>query len=159
NVEPLIAHCSRIQVEFVHQPESEQFSDEDVEKILEFNLDVVISFDAPKLRGRALDIAKHGVWNLGHAEEGPAGFWEVIRGQSTTASLLRILSDNGQSEKVIYRSHAMTDLRSMKINRSNLYWKSYRIVCRKLKELHERGPEALQSASSGSYEALPAPGR
>ena len=157
NVEPLVAQCSRIQIDFVHQPENEHFSDEDVDKILEFNLDVVISLDAPKLRGRALDIAKHGVWNLGHAEEGPAGFWEVIKGQSTTASLLRILSDNGQGEKVIYRSHAMTDLRSMKINRSNLYWKSYRIVCRKLKELHERGPEALQSVSSGSNEALPAP--
>lgn len=151
SIDPLLTGSDPIPLESVDRTATGVISVLDVGRIQKYQLDVVIrfgkGFEVPKtLEVFANSIAKHGIWSLDHAADGPPGFWEVIEGQTTTASLLRILGDESREEKVIYRSHAMTDPRSMKINRSNLYWKSCRFVSRKLKELHERGREALESA-------------
>jgi hypothetical protein len=141
SVEPLLADCDQMKIE---APESAKAPDSVIDRVRRHDLDVIIAFGCRKLQGQASKMAKYGVWDVNHAGSGPAGFWEVLDGQSTTPSMVRMLGDNGMPDKIIYQSQAMTDPRSMKINRNNLYWKSCRFIGRKLKELHERGPDAIQ---------------
>src|SRR5262249_30147195 len=130
SIEPLLTACGRVELSIT-----------DTEPIRNYDLDVVIRLGDPKnqglvpLAGLTWPIATYGIWCLGHAGDGPAGFWEVLEGQATTSSVLRILGQERQNPKIIYRTQAMTDPRSMKVNRSNAYWKSSRFISRKLKEL------------------------
>jgi hypothetical protein len=144
SVEPLLADCGRMRIDWQEPAKEKSLPDTVIQEIQQQDLDVIIAFGFNQLQGRALTMAKHGIWNVNHAGEGPAGFWEVLEGRSTTPSMIRMLGDNGMGDKIIYQSRAMTDPRSMKVNRNNLYWKSCRFVERKLRELHERGPDALQ---------------
>ena len=63
------------------------------------NLDVAISFGFRILKGRALRIAKHGVWSYHHGDNhinrgGPAGFWEVLEGSPVIGSVLQVLDED-----------------------------------------------------------------
>ena len=63
----------------------------------------------------------------------------------TTGSVLQILNEDLDNGRVIYRSHAKTDRSSVWRNRNNYYWKSAAFVTRKLRELAEYGPAALEA--------------
>jgi len=150
-----VADCCQIYIDRDEFTEFTTLPGSHFDEIVSFDLDVIISFGFRDLLGRALHMAKHGLWSVDHVGKGPPGFREVLEGQSTTASILRILGDNSLGEKIIYHSYAMTDLRSMKVNRNNLFWKSCRFVCRKLQELHDGGPQAIQGTSIKSEVSLP----
>jgi hypothetical protein len=77
-------------------------------------------------------------------------------GHPTTGSILQILNDDLDNGKVIYRSSAKTDRTSVKRNRNAYYWKTTDFVLRKLRDLAETGPEALNLPDEnglGSYSA------
>ena len=127
---------------------SDYFDDADVERILAYDLDVALRFGFRILRGRSLRIARHGVWSFHHADNlanrgGPPGFWEVMERVPTTGSVLQILSEDLDAGRVIYRSHARTQLLSVTKNRAGYFWKTSEFVIRKLRDLHEEGEGAL----------------
>lgn len=129
-------------------PASHDFSPGDLAAIRAHGLDVAISLGAQAPRGEALDIARHGVWAYHHGDNlanrgGPPGFWEVMLGDPVTGSVLQVLTADPQRAKVIYRSHAPTDTRSVHRNKDNFYRKSAAFVSRKLRDLAEQGPAAL----------------
>lgn len=128
---------------------SDYFSDLDVERILAHDLDVALRLGFRILRGRALQIASSGVWSYHHGDNlvnrgGPAGFWEVMRDEPVTGSVLQILSEDLDAGRVIYRSQASTARLSVAKNRAGYFWKSSAFVIRKLRELHEIGDDALR---------------
>jgi len=127
---------------------SDYFTDLDVDRIRAYDLDVALRLGFRILRGRALRIATYGVWSYHHGDNivnrgGPPGFWEVMQDEPVTGSVLQILSEDLDAGRVIYRSHASTARLSVTKNRAGYFWKSSAFVIRKLRELHERGPEAL----------------
>lgn len=127
-------------------------SDEDVARIEAARLDVLVRFGFRILKGPILRAAKFGVWSYHHGDNqvsrgGPAGFWEVMTDQPTTGSVLQILNEDLDNGQVIYRSYARTDRSSVSRNRNNYYWKSAAFVTRKLRDLAEIGPEALQESA------------
>ena len=121
---------------------SDALQDEDVQKINEHKLDVALRFGFRILRGKVLETATHGVWSYHHDDSllyrgGPPGFWEVMKDDAITGSVLQILTEELDNGRVIYRSWAPTTNRfSVKKNNNNYYWKSSAFVTRKLKELH-----------------------
>jgi methionyl-tRNA formyltransferase len=121
---------------------SDALQDEDVQKINEHKLDVALRFGFRILRGKVLETATHGVWSYHHDDSllyrgGPPGFWEVMKDDAVTGSVLQILTEELDNGRVIYRSWAPTTNRfSVKKNNNNYYWKSSAFVTRKLKELH-----------------------
>ena len=128
---------------------SDFFQPADVSAICAHNLDVALRLGFRILRGDALRIARHGVWSYHHGDNlvnrgGPPGFWEVMQDEPVTGSVLQILSDELDNGKVIYRSHAQTDRRSVRRNQNNFYRKSSAFVMRKLADLHRCGPPALE---------------
>lgn len=129
------------------------FSDEEVDEILQYDLDVALRLGFRIIKGRVLEIARYGVWSYHHGDNreyrgGPAGFWEVMEGNSVSGAVLQILTENLDAGKIIYRSFCRTDRLSVRTNRSNYYWKAAAAVPRKLRDLHEQGPEGLDADTS-----------
>ena len=140
---------------------------EDVNKIAEFNLDVLINFAAPALNGKLADLARHGVWfySFGNAP----GFNEVMHQLPITHSSLRSLK--GETEQVVYRSASPTLSRfSVGLNNNTCYWKSAAFLARALRDLHEgqnvvpslnhrEGPSQLPGTATMSQMFLKLSGR
>lgn len=156
SIEDLLVDVPRRRVTPVKKRFSDYFTDADVAAIREFDLDVVLRLGFRILKGDALKIARYGVWSYHHGDNlvnrgGPAGFWEVMENEPTTGSVLQILSDDLDNGRVIYRSHAPTDDRSVYRNKDNFYRKSATFVLRKLKDLSENGPKALDDPNGSVF--------
>jgi hypothetical protein len=144
---------------------SDYFSDSDIETITSYDLDVAVLLGRFRiLRGRVLGVARHGVWSYHHGDNlvkrgTPAAFWEVMEGAPVTGSILQVLTEDLDGGRVIYRSYAMTDARSVVRNRRKYYWKSAAFLLRKLRDLYHEGPDALRDDSGTSTHLLPYSGR
>ena len=132
------------------KPVSTKFSDRfvknDLQKIKDFNLDVLIRFGFKILRGDILNCAKYGVWSYHHGDNdinrgGPAGYWEVIEKNNVTGSILQILNEDLDNGQILFKSFSATNKNSINKNRNNFYWKSLSFLPRKLEELHRLGNE------------------
>jgi hypothetical protein len=121
----------------------------DLAALARHHLDVLISFLPRSLGGGISSCARYGVWTYRFGEErpargGPAGFWEVLDGAAVTRSALHAQTDE-RSARVLYQSWSATDPSSVRRSRASLYWKSSAFVLRSLRELHDRGPAALEA--------------
>ena len=155
DIADLVAGLPVVQVTPDQTEFSDRFPDPAVDEILSHRLDVALRFGFRILRGRALTIARHGVWSYHHGDNqvnrgGPAGFWEVVEGQPTTGTVLQVLTEDLDNGPVLYRSYAMTDRRSVWRNRNNVYWKASAFVARKLTDLARRGEAALAPPPSAN---------
>lgn len=145
DISDLVSTCPVLPVNPIRKKYSDWFTDEDIRAIEEHRLDVALSFGFRILKGKALRIAKHGVWSYHHGDNlinrgGPAGFWEVMEGSPVTGSVLQILNEDLDNGTVIRRSWSSTSDRfSVKANKNVLYWRSTSYVIKALKELHEAG--------------------
>jgi hypothetical protein len=125
------------------------FTDDDVDAIAAQELDVILRIGFRILKGRILQVARFGVWSYHHGDNrvnrgGPAGFWEVIEGNPLTGSVLQVLSEELDGGRVIYRSYASTARYSVARGRNDYFWKTSAFVGRKLRDLHARGPAAVE---------------
>lgn len=150
NLAPLLGHCPIVGVNPEQTKYSDYFPEVDVSTILDYNLDVAFRFGFRILKGDSLKIARHGVWSYHHGDNlamrgGPAGFWEVMEGHPATGAILQILTPELDDGKVLYRSWASTFQYSVRRNKENYYWKTSEFALRKLRELYELGPSALEA--------------
>ena len=146
----LLAQATLVRVTVKETRFCDYLSDEDVALIREARPDVLLRFGFRILKGPILQAAKHGVWSYHHCDNrvnrgGPSGFFEVMHERPTSGSVLQILNEDLDNGRVIYRSYAKTDRSSVWRNRNNYYWKSAAFVTRKLRELAEDGPAALEA--------------
>jgi hypothetical protein len=156
DIEPLLAGFPVIEVAPRQTRFSDYFSDVDADAIDAHGLDVAVRFGFRILRGRALQIARHGVWSWHHGDNsvnrgGPPGFWEVIEGAPATGSILQILTEEVDDGRVLYRSWTRTHPHSMWQNRHAYYWKSAAFLGRALERLHEQGEPMLDEAPWRPY--------
>jgi hypothetical protein len=160
DIEPLLRDCPVLRVTPITTKHSDYFSDADVATIRAYDIDVAVLFGFRILRGRALEIARHGVWSYHHGDNlvnrgVPAGFWEVMECAPVTGSVLQVLNEELDGGRVIYRSYSRTDSQSVARNRRNYYWKSSNFLLRKLRHLYQQGPGALRDASGTDGGPLP----
>ena len=125
---------------------SDLIEEEDVKKIKEFDLDVIVRLGFRILRGGILKAAKCGVWSFHHGDNninrgGPAGFWEVFEKHPVTGSILQIITEELDEGKILTKSYSTTDPILVKRNCNNYYMKTLSFLPRKLKELQELGQE------------------
>jgi hypothetical protein len=154
SIAPLLAGAPVVRVQPVKKRFSDYFEPGDIAEIRAHDLDVILRFGFRILRGEALQLARHGVWSYHHGDNlvnrgGPPGFWEVMEGEPVTGSVLQVLGDELDNGRVIYRSYALTDRRSVRRNMDNFYRKSAAFVIRKLRDLADRGPAALDNDVHG----------
>ena len=148
NIDDLITTAASIELCPEDADGTEYYLDEDVNKILECQLDVALYFGSRRLRGRALKIARHGVWAYFHSAAsvnlgGPPGFWEVMQEETLSVAILARLSDGTDCCPVLYRSWSSTVARSVIETRNRVHWKSATFVVRKLRDLATANTDGL----------------
>lgn len=146
DLESILSDTNKITVIPKQTKYSDLIKEEDVKKIKEFNLDVIVRLGFRILRGDILKAAKCGVWSFHHGDNdvnrgGPAGFWEVFEKHPVTGSILQIITEELDEGKTLTKSYSTTDPTSVKRNCDNYYMKTLSFLPRKLKELHELGQE------------------
>jgi hypothetical protein len=102
------------------------FSDSDLDRIRELNLDFILRFAFQILKGGILTVAKHGVWSFHHGDElkfrgGPAGFWEIFHNENVNGAILQQLTDRLDGGIILKKGYLKTQLHSWKQNLEQLY--------------------------------------
>jgi hypothetical protein len=128
------------------------FEDADFEAICEYDLDVALRLGFRILKGKALQIARYGVWSYHHGDNaryrgGPAGFWEVMERTPVTGTILQVLTEELDDGRVIARRYGRTERNSVAINRDKCHWHSVPMVARKLADLRAHGEAALTNGA------------
>ncbi len=125
---------------------SDSFSSQDIDLIRTYNLDITIRLGFRILKGEILQVPKFGIWSFHHGDNrvnrgGPPCFWEVMKQEEITGSVLQILSEKLDDGKVIYRSWSHTDPLSVQRNANQVFWKSLYFLPREIKNLALLGGE------------------
>lgn len=89
------------------------FSEEDIKKVNDLKLDVLIRCGKGILSGKILRAAKFGVLSFHHGDNReirglPAGFWEVFLSKPSTGFIIQQLTEQLDKGKVIYRGNIPT---------------------------------------------------
>ncbi|WP_162945044.1 glucosamine inositolphosphorylceramide transferase family protein [Flavisolibacter nicotianae] len=145
DLKELISGCPLMEVECIEKKFSDFVKEEDVARIAEYKVDVLIRLGFRILRGGILRAAKMGVWSYHHGDNfvkrgGPSGFWEFFNKEKEIGSILQILTEDLDSGDVLYRSWS-TVYPTHNGTLNGFYWKTSRFIPRKLKELHDQGEE------------------
>ncbi|MEM7133570.1 MAG: hypothetical protein AAF702_45170 [Chloroflexota bacterium] len=91
-----------------------RYSDEDIDKIRELNLDIIIRGNAQRiLKGKILNAAQEGIISFHHGDNrwnrgGPLGFWEVYLRKDYTGYTIQILTEELDGGSVIFRGNVAT---------------------------------------------------
>ena len=138
---------------------SDWLRDEDIEKIKEHDLDVLVRQGFRSLRGSILDCPKYGVWSYHNGttdvnRDGLSALWDVVENRPTTDSDLRILADDHDHDTILCRSHAATHQLSVNLTDNTRYWKNLSFLPRKLKELHDQGADEFFARAKAQDERM-----
>ena len=106
---------------------SYKFPVEDLKRMKELDLDIMIRFGFGILRGDVLKIPNEGIWSLHHGDNrinrgGPPAFWEVVNKEEVTGITLQQLSENLDGGRVIKRSFIKTNHTSFYRNKNEAFW-------------------------------------
>lgn len=130
-------------------------------RLLECSLDVVLALGRRPADSEARGLARYGVWFLHHGHDlatagAPPGFWEVLEGHRATGSLLAVTGCGAPVPRIVSRSYAPTDNRSVRRNRNNYYWKTADFLLRKLDEVHSDPSSGLAEVFEPAPTTMPA---
>jgi hypothetical protein len=122
----------------------DRFQDEDIGRIRQADLDVMIRFGFRIIKGDILGAARYGVWSIHHGDNrkyrgGPALFWEMYERNPESGTVLQVLTDQLDGGRVIYRSTSGTNFASLHKNRRETYWKTAEFITRRLMDLKSEG--------------------
>ena len=140
-VEPIISKSG-----FVYR-----YSTNDLKKIKEQKLDVLIRCGSGILRGDILTTANYGIISFHHADNkinrgGPPGFWEVFNREDSTGFTIQQLTDELDGGNVIFQGFIGTSFYYL-LNQANLYIKANFYMKKVLSDLatNRKLPEKFDS--------------
>lgn len=150
SIEPVVACRPLLRVASCATEHGDLLPPDAIDAILGHDLDVALQFGR-RLRGRALLIARYGIWSCEAGETGAShrdttGFWEMMEGRPITAATLRQLRPEPNEDRVIALSFARTDKRSASGNQFYCYQRGTALVVRTLRGVYEHGPDALAAS-------------
>jgi hypothetical protein len=115
-------------------------SDEEIEKIEKYDLDLIIRLGSNKISGKILSITKFGIWsyysknnNLNKIKF--SSFWEILKNKSITNVNLYLDSDS--NNQIISKSITSIDPLYITRNEINKSWKNIELVLNQLNKIHQ----------------------
>jgi len=135
--------CEILEVTPVDRDRRFALTDDDARRLRQQRLDVLLVFASGVPAASVARSARHGVWYfLDHERlfdrRPPMGFWEVLDRQAMTQCLL-VQQASTSEPVVIHEYHGPTNLRSIRLSRNDLLWKSVPFVSRSLANLQRHG--------------------
>jgi len=136
------------------QPQKNTYSDwiekEDVEKIKEFNLDVILRYGSRIPKGAILNAARYGLWSYYHDDDtvvrgGPPGFWATFERKGERGAILQMLTEDVDKGMVLYRSSFPCYTYCVSKNNNHCFLRSSLFVPRLLQKLYREGEKAFFS--------------
>ena len=146
DVREILSGVPTIRVNPVQEKGADYFAPHDIDEVRRYDLDILVKMGFGVLRGDVLTSSKHGAWSYHHGDNrvnsgGPPGFWASIESWPEMGSTLRVLSENPDGGKVLYRSWSPTNKLSPYRNRNGYYWTSSFFLARQIKCLYDLGEE------------------
>ncbi|PIQ48588.1 MAG: hypothetical protein COW03_09395 [Cytophagales bacterium CG12_big_fil_rev_8_21_14_0_65_40_12] len=143
-----LIQCETLEVVPKSTKFSDRFSQEDLDIIKTYEIDILVRLGFNILRGDILKVARYGVWSYHHGDNhlnrgGPAGTWEVLNHWPETGALLQILTEDLDGGIQLDTCSIQTQKKSLIKNRNMLYWKSCGMLPLKVKELYDLGEESF----------------
>ncbi len=139
NIQSLLETTPKINVLLNSFDDCLSFNSIDIEKINNYELDVIFITELINLEGKIFDATKFGLWSY-HNElnnfDGLTGISEVFNNIPITETCLMKLNPKPQENKILYQSFSATDHHSVIRNRNNSYWKASSFLFRKLCDLY-----------------------
>ena len=116
---------------------SEIFSDQDVSRIRDYDLDFILRFDFGIIRGEILNSARFGVWSFHHDDEtkyrgDPPCYWEIAKDDPVTGFIMQRLTDRLDGGIILKKGYVKTLAHSYRQNLSRTLFESARfaaLVC------------------------------
>ncbi len=128
-----------------------RYPKEEIKKIKELDLDLLIRMGSGILRGEILKSSSFGILSFHHADNnlnrgGPACFWEVFEKKDSTGFTIQILTEELDGGKVLKKGHFHTQT-TYSLNKFNLYRNSYFYMQKLLSEIAKNNslPETIDS--------------
>ena len=132
---------------------SQYFTEADCKKIGEYSLDVILKFGFGIIRGKVLNVARHGVWSFHHDDEekyrgGPPCFWEIYYGDDATGGILQRLTDRLDGGIVLKKGFVATHKYSYSKNMEQLYYESAKWPAQVCRDVHVGNADYLNALPS-----------
>ncbi len=110
---------------------SQYFSENDIQIIREYDLDIILRFGFNIIRGEILTTARYGVWSFHHDDElkyrgAPPCFWEIYKHDPETGAVLQKLTDKLDGGVVLKKGIFRTKNYSYSRNVDQAYYESAR---------------------------------
>ena len=107
-----------------------------VDRLLAYNLDVLIWLASSEPDGAACRVARFGLWHYRHGDQASAYFNEIYDRRPVTRSALEVLQ--GDHAALVYEGVSSTEQGwSWRQNQTVPYWRASTFLLRGLRQLHE----------------------
>ncbi len=132
---------------------SEYFNQADIKKIRSEELDFILRYGFNIIRGEILQAARYGVWSFHHDDEkkyrgGPPGFWEIMKNDPVTGSILQRLTEKLDAGIIIKKGYFSTVKHSYQGQIDNLYFETARWPAQAVNDIINHAAEYLYSPPS-----------
>jgi len=150
-----------LEVSPIQKKYSDFFEKSDLERIKNYQPDLIIRLGFRILTGGILTLPRLGVWSFHHGDPdyyrgGPPAFWEVMNAKPITGVVLQQLTEKLDQGKVLYSSFSQTDPLSVDRNANRIFWKSAFFPLRVIQQIELIGEEAwMNSLEQQSPEGNP----
>ena len=106
---------------------------DDINKISNYQPDILFRLGFRILKGSILDLPKHGVWSYHHGDPekyrgGPSGFWETYYNEMVGGSVLQIINDRLDAGKMLARVVSPVSNESPAITKNIIAWDSVELL-------------------------------
>ncbi|HEX4887570.1 MAG TPA: hypothetical protein VFV37_05935 [Luteibaculaceae bacterium] len=107
------ANQTVLRVNLFHSDKRNRLSEEDLRRIKDLDLDVMIRFGMGILDGEILQSSRLGIWSYHHGDPefyrgGPPGFWEMKNNDPLTGFMVQQLTPQLDMGKVLYKGYVKT---------------------------------------------------
>lgn len=162
NLEELLPNSAEVRVEAVSSGAAVAILPEDVERVKQLSLDILVQLCAGELSGSILSAARYGVWSYVHSDErkllgAPAGYWEVVENYPETGTALKIRTPDCPQPETLHRAYYFTHPLSPARNRNALYASAAAMLPRQVEALYRLGEQAFLGEMRGFDPPLESP--
>jgi len=117
-------------------------SDEKIEEIKKYDLDLIIRLGDNKVSGKILSITKFGVWSYNSKNNNFnkikfSSFWKILKNKSITN--VNLYLDSDLNNQIISKSITATDPLYITRNEINKSWKKVELILNELNKINQLG--------------------
>lgn len=132
---------------------SQYFIEEDVNKVKSYQPDFILRFGFNIIRGEILNAATYGVWSYHHSDEqvyrgGPAGFWEIFKGDPVTGAVLQKLNEKLDGGIILKKGWYKTIDKSWTANFDQILWGTTDWIKQTCIDIHNGHTQAFEQEPS-----------